>query len=113
MIPANARIRPRAEPVCDAHRVAARTLPLRIQRSERKTRPPSSGNAGMRLKTPSMTFVLPMNPTTPVTDGGALANTAAAYPAKKTSAKKQARRRPGQRHQQLGLGARRLIVHFR
>jgi hypothetical protein len=40
-------------PVIEATRVACRMLPVILQTMERKTRPPSSGKPGMRLKMPS------------------------------------------------------------
>jgi hypothetical protein len=40
-------------PVIEATRVVCRMLPVILQTMERKTRPPSSGKPGMRLKMPS------------------------------------------------------------
>ena len=51
-IPVTMNIQPKICPMAETRRVEVRRSPLMPQRIDRSTRPPSSGNAGIRLKTP-------------------------------------------------------------
>ena len=86
-------------------------LPERFQMLPRKTLPPSSGNAGNRLKTPKIAFIRAPYPSVAVTATGAFARPANTRGAQHAGDEK-AHERPRRGHTDLQAGILRLLRHL-